>query len=152
MDTDKLNRWISLGANLGVLVGIIILAVEIRQNTKTTRAQMIQSRAETAIVLAAESFNSEFIPDIWAKSRLGEELSVPETFRFNTWRRATLRNQDNNLQPYNQGLLGDHMPRAVKSAVIAVIINTPGGREYWELRKRRYSDEFADFVDATIAE
>ncbi len=31
MDSDRLNRWLTLGANLGVLVGIIFLAVEIRQ-------------------------------------------------------------------------------------------------------------------------
>ena len=43
MDTDKLNKWLSLSANVGVLVGIVFLAVEIRQNSKaqirsTTRA------------------------------------------------------------------------------------------------------------------
>jgi len=33
VDADRLNRWITLGANIGVLAGIIILGLEIRQNT-----------------------------------------------------------------------------------------------------------------------
>ena len=32
MDLDKLNRWLSLAANIGVVLGILLLAVEIRQN------------------------------------------------------------------------------------------------------------------------
>ena len=31
MDSNRLNRWLSLGANVGVLVGLIILALEIQQ-------------------------------------------------------------------------------------------------------------------------
>ena len=152
MDSDKLNRWISLGANLGVLFGIIILAVEIRQNTQTTRAQMIQSRAATAMSLAAETFNSDWMPDIWAKNVRGEELSAQEAFRYNTWFRATLRNQDNNIQQYNQGLLGDHIPRATRRVISAVIINSPRGRDFWERSKSSYSDELQEFVDTVIAE
>ena len=33
MDADKLNRWMTLGANIGVFAGLIFLAVEVRQNT-----------------------------------------------------------------------------------------------------------------------
>ena len=30
---DKLNQWLTLFANLGVLVGIFLLAYEVRKNT-----------------------------------------------------------------------------------------------------------------------
>ena len=53
MDEDKVNKWLTLGANIGVLIGIIFLAVEIRQNTEMTRAQITQSRADAAIALAS---------------------------------------------------------------------------------------------------
>jgi len=32
MDFDRLNKWLTLGANLGVLLGILLLVVEVRQN------------------------------------------------------------------------------------------------------------------------
>ena len=36
MDSDRLNRWLTLGANLGVIAGIVFLAIELRQNTEAT--------------------------------------------------------------------------------------------------------------------
>ena len=33
MKAAKLNRWLTLGANLGVLVGIFLLIAELNQNS-----------------------------------------------------------------------------------------------------------------------
>jgi hypothetical protein len=40
MITDKLTRWLTLLANLAVLAGIILVAIQIQQNTDITKAQM----------------------------------------------------------------------------------------------------------------
>lgn len=40
MNVDKLNRWLTLGANVGVVIGLIVLIVELRQNSSLTRAAM----------------------------------------------------------------------------------------------------------------
>ncbi len=45
MKLDKLNGWLMLAANLGVLAGIIFLSMEIRQNTLAMRATAIQTAA-----------------------------------------------------------------------------------------------------------
>jgi len=34
MNTDRVNKWLTLGANVGVLAGLILLVAEIRQNTE----------------------------------------------------------------------------------------------------------------------
>ena len=39
MDTDRLNRWLTLGANIGVLIGIVLLVIEVRQNNSNLVAQ-----------------------------------------------------------------------------------------------------------------
>ena len=152
MDAEKLSRWLTLGANLAVLVGIVFLAIEIQQNTVMTRAQITQGRAEAAMSLAESTYNSDFMPDIWVKVGEGQSLTASEKFRYLTWIRATLRNQENNIQQYNQGLLGEHMPRAVSGVIRAVIETSPVGREYWEGAKHLYSDEFIEIVDSVIAE
>jgi hypothetical protein len=40
MDLNKTNRWLTLIANIGVLVGLIVLIFELSQNTGMMRAQM----------------------------------------------------------------------------------------------------------------
>lgn len=34
MDTDRLTRWLTLLANIGVIAGIVVLAVEIQQSNR----------------------------------------------------------------------------------------------------------------------
>lgn len=36
--TDRIARWLTLGANIGVVLGLVMLIVEIRQNETLTRA------------------------------------------------------------------------------------------------------------------
>lgn len=38
MDTDRLNKWLSLVANLGVIAGIVFLAFEIQQSNQIATA------------------------------------------------------------------------------------------------------------------
>lgn len=40
MNSDRLNRWLTLAANVGVLVGIVFLALEIRQNSDHLALQL----------------------------------------------------------------------------------------------------------------
>ena len=67
MDSDRLNRWLTLGANLGVLVGLVVLIVEIGQNTEMMRAQIVQARADTIMAAFDAQINNEFWPEIAAK-------------------------------------------------------------------------------------
>ena len=41
MLTDTVNRWLTLSANVGVIAGLILVAVQIDQNTQITKAQIV---------------------------------------------------------------------------------------------------------------
>lgn len=41
MDSDKINKWLTLGANIGILVGLALVIFEIRQNSELLRLQFI---------------------------------------------------------------------------------------------------------------
>jgi hypothetical protein len=49
MKADAINRWLTLGANVGVLIGIILLVAELNQNSVLMRAQIFNERAGQAI-------------------------------------------------------------------------------------------------------
>lgn len=75
---DRLNRWLTLGANIGVVLGLIILIVEVRQNAALSRATMEQQKNN---VLAEIEFNiaRPEISEIWIKSiRHPEDLTDAE--------------------------------------------------------------------------
>jgi hypothetical protein len=147
-----LSQTIQTLANLGVLAGIIFLAFEIRQNTAMTRAQITQSRADTAVAFAEAYFNSDYLPVIREKVIQGEALSVEDVERYDGYLRAALRNQDNNLQQYRQGLLSDNIPRNARLVALALLLDDSHGLSYWERSKSTFSDEFIEFVDQVLDE
>ena len=150
MNADKLNTWLTLGANVGVVIGLILLIIEINQNTEMMRAQINQSRTDTALSEQQAGFNSDYIPAIRVKVARGEQLSDEEMIRYENWIRAFNRNMDNQLWQYNQGLLGENIPRSIRSGVREVIGGSVPGLEQWDADKLGFTDEYIAFVDDAI--
>ncbi len=131
MNADNVNRWLTLSANIGVVIGLVLLIVEIGQNTEMMRAQINQSRTDTAISEQQAVFNSDYIPALLAKRDRGEPFSDEEMIRYATIFRAGNRNQDNNLWQYNQGFLGENTPRSIRGFARNVIGGTKLGMTTW---------------------
>lgn len=152
MDSNRVSHWLSIGANLAVLASIVFLALEIRQNTEMTRAQITLGRSQNNVALAESQFNSEYIPGIIVKVANGEALTPTEEYRYHTHIRAVFRVYDNDLQQYHQGLLGDHIPATVRVLVERFIVNNPYGREHWKSAKSSYSKQFVQLAEDVISE
>ena len=152
MNAQKVNAWLSLAANVGVVIGLVLLIIEIRQNTEMMRAQINQSRTDTALFQQYSMSDTDYMAPIIAKTKRGEELSDEELIRYDARMRAFNRNQDNNLWQYNQGYLGENIPASIKGAVRAVIGSTEIGISTWDRQKYSYTDEYVTFVDEAIAD
>ena len=109
MDTNRLNQWLTLGANVGVLVGIILILIELDQNSDLMRAQIAQTRADNQIASQEARMHSDYWPAIVAKIWDGNntnyslivELSPEEqarVFYFYLREMNDLRNQFYQLQ------------------------------------------------------
>lgn len=48
LDFDKLNKWLTLVANIAILGGLVFLALEIQQNTNAVRSAAIQEATNVA--------------------------------------------------------------------------------------------------------
>ena len=64
MGSEKSGRWLTLGANIGVIAGLILVAVQINQNTAITKAQManLYYIADMALELAMMGENPAASP------------------------------------------------------------------------------------------
>ena len=69
MDGDKVNRWLTLSANIGVLIGIILILAELNQNADLMRAQMTQARGDNVLQTYREMMLSDHWVEIRAKGR-----------------------------------------------------------------------------------
>ena len=79
MNVDSLNRWLTLGANIGVLVGIFLLIAELNQNSTLMRAQIFNERASQGMyefMTVAESPELSDITSLLVESGFPEDLSA----------------------------------------------------------------------------
>ena len=150
--TDKLNKWLTLTANIGVVIGLILLLIELRQNTEMMRAQITHSRSETAQSENQAVFNSDHMPAVISKVRSEAELTDVELIRYEFYFRAVNRNQDNVLWQHREGFLGENVPDSVRAVVIAVIASNSTGRQIWERTKSAYSPEYVEFADSVLGD
>lgn len=152
MNTQKLNSWLSLAANLGVVVGLLVLVIELQQNTAMMESQIHQGRTEAAQSEQQAVFNSDYIPQILVKVANGEALTAEEIHRYETYFRAFNRNMDNQLWQFHRGFLSQNIPRSVRDAVREVIAGNRLSLDLWEKTKSSYTDEYIGFVDAALAD
>jgi hypothetical protein len=150
MNAGKVNSWLTLGANVGVVVGLMLIIVEIGQNTEMMRAQINQSRTDTALFQQYSMSDTDYIAPIVAKIRRGEQLSDEEMLRYDAHMRAFNRNQDNNLWQYNQGYLGENIPASIRGGVRAVIGQSELSVATWDYQKYSYTNEYVAFVEKAI--
>ena len=150
MIAERLSTWLSFTANIGVIFGLIFLAVELNQNSDLMRVQISQSRGDAAMVANESVFNSDYLPQILVKARAGEVLSAEETVRYRDWFRAANRNQDNVLHQYFEGMLSGNSPRSVRDFVEKVVAPSKHAREAWEIQKISYSDEYIALVEEVL--
>ena len=152
MNADKLNSWLTLGANIGVVIGLALLVYEINQNTEMMQAQINQNRTDTAMSEQQAVFNSDYIPAMAVKIRNGEQLSAEELIRYERIFRAFNRNMDNQLWQYNHGFLGENIPYSIRGAVRIEIAGNKFGIATWDETKQTYTSEYVAFVDDAIAD
>jgi hypothetical protein len=89
MDTDKLNRWMTFFANVGVLAGIFLVAYEVRQTNVALDREYdafwteVQGRSrEGWREFNSRIINSDEVADIWTRGNAGKPLTPLDAVRY----------------------------------------------------------------------
>jgi len=81
LDADRLNRWLTLSANIAVVAGIFFLGLELRQNNELLQFEAGSVYFQNRVWGVNKSIeNPEFARMIF-KARNGEELDDFETYQ-----------------------------------------------------------------------
>ena len=116
MAVDRINQWLTLGANIGVVIGLILLLIELNQNSDLLRAQIHQARSDAHVGHRLADVESEKLTAI--RMKLYEHdypqdltsidaLTPEELFRFRDFLAARHTDLDNLHYQYQQGYLDE---------------------------------------------
>ena len=129
MNWEAIGAIGEIGGAIAVLVSLIYLAVQIRQNTKMMRSSSKQQlTADTQNVIYKAMDN----PEVWVKLTNGDPASSPEEdARMSLLVRAMLRGFEAQVYQYDAGLLEEEEWQALRAAIVGICV-LPGVSKYWE--------------------
>jgi hypothetical protein len=153
LDITTLAAWGEFIGGIAVVVSLIYLASQIRQNSKLLRASTASATAQTqttAAVLQAQD------PDVarifWDGIQDRASLSESDRRRFDMLAEVTMMGT---LQQYEFTREGIQLPLAAerREAGLRRMSQGPGFKEWWrEGMGTDYPQEFRDYVDGLIRE
>jgi hypothetical protein len=148
MDSDRLNRWMTLAANLGVLAGIFLLLVELQQNTESVELQAAQS-----YVALSHELDFRLVDD---PSLIALLLSSPaertpeETLRMDRWYFGALRTWENGYYLHSRGVLDDELWSGQKVFMGDMLRRDDGLRDYYQTNRKYFSESFIAYLDRLL--
>ena len=150
MNLDDLNRWLTLGANVGVLIGLLLLVFELNQNRDMIRAQTRNDIATGVMQLMALPAANPQLAAVVRRGDAGEELTPDEHFQYRRFQIATFRYYENAHYQYRQGMYDEAEFSKQKEAWRAYAKRSPGSIAVWCEMRSNFSTDFVHEMDATI--
>jgi len=149
MKKIELGQLISMLANIGVFVGIFLLAFELHQNNNSLKAQ---SRYNHTMAMAGyfdTVANDSDISAIIVKAQNGFDLNDHENFRL--WNHYMYISSLWQWE-YSEELLGRidapvHLWLQIISGEPGPADNFPGMTEHWETTQDAFNDEFRVLIN-----
>lgn len=150
MDGNRVNSWLQLAANLGVIAGLVFVALELAQNTAMTRAQTRGNVAQ-AVVHLIELERDPRIVQANLRLERGEELTEEDRYLLENMANATLRVWENTYYQYSADLF-DKEEFAADLEVWEEFLRTPIYAGLWERTRHTYASNFREVIDGLVLE
>ena len=148
MKLDKLNSWLTLVSNLGVLLGIFVLVYELRQTQTDMKADSMVARTQMTMQVGEVYFRNR-IYEVLEKYSSDQALSSEELYRMQEWLSVSLRTWESSHYQYQLGVLDEEIWQSHLSSIITVcsspIFAALGGKDGMSLNIYR-----ASFVDLLL--
>ena len=138
----------TLAANLGVLVGIFLLIIELRQNTESTELQAAQSYVALSHEL---DFRIVDDPSLIALFLLPpDERTTADSSRLDRWYFGSLRTWENGFFLHSRGVLDDDLWSGQEAFMADLLKNSDELRNYYQKHSHHFSESFVAFLDRLL--
>ena len=150
MEDHRLTRWLTLGANIAVVAGIVLLLMELDQNRQQMRAQTRHELAMGIVDLLQTLATNEQLANVFYRARAGEPLTPVEQFQFEVRTNALFRYWEDVHYQYRLGLYDEVEFERQRGAWKASLGSSRLAIEYWCRVRTLYSPEFAAEMDGLL--
>lgn len=151
MESDQLNRWATLGANVAVLAGIALLIIELDQNHDTVRAQTRNEITQGELMLLGSMSGNKELSELLVTAGQGGGLTDAERLMVNTQSESAFRLWQNVHYQGRNGLYDDEEFAKHIDTMRSVLSHSPWLVQHWCDTRQLYPSEFAAEIDNLLA-
>ena len=144
MNADSMNRWLTLGANLGVVAGLVFLAVELNQNTKATIAAASEVATNQSLDYFALGMDNQVIARARYKHSVGEDLSAFEKNQLWWHQYYNFRIFENIFLQFRRGYYEEREWKRYEKIIHFRLTTDPFAQQMWEDRAFSWTREFKE--------
>ena len=152
MRHGRLDGWLTVGANVAVLIGIVLIVIELDQNRDSMRAQTRNDLSTSIVQFLSMIASDGELASIRRRADAGEELSPDEMSRYVLLTIANIRYWENVHCQYRQGLYDQPDFERQMAAISGYINFSARFPSYWCENKQNYSPMFADEIDRLLGD
>jgi hypothetical protein len=150
MNRDRINRWFTAVSSLALLGGLVLVAVQIRQNTAITRAQLLNdyylADMQLELAMMGEDPGASFTKAVFEPDALTEydAAVLDRYFNYGVVQVRRLRQMD------QLGLAGDGWQDRIE--YLRWHLGNDAGRKWWmEMRGDEPGDAVIAAIDSVLA-
>jgi hypothetical protein len=150
MNGDRLNRWLSLLANIGVLAGLLLVAYEIRQSAGIATAQARLEYSAGWRTLDGSRQDGAFAAVLAKSIESPESLTLTERIQLDGFYIGILDQAYSAYVAWAGGVRPNHYASAIAAAV-ELNMGSPYAKAWWRANRASWDDEeFMIAVDRAI--
>ncbi len=156
MESNKFGYWLQVGGIVGILAGLILVGLQMKQNSELLQLQLLRQEADSFIA-AQQVYVGENFAEVWQKQiEEPENLTLAEMriMESNLWGQSVYR-WWKNYQLYERGLIRESDWKTPIDSDVTYVLNTEYGLAWWaEVKTPRnvFAEEFLDYIDQKLAE
>ena len=141
---------ISTLANVGVVLGLIFLGIEIYQSNQMNRTDAWNNLIRTGIDFNDAIAQNSELAEILAKSNNNDSLTDAETIRLEAFTAASMQRVWVDYQQINTGIISEQELQSRIPRFKALLARFPAVEKLWERSREGYSMEFQKFIDECV--
>ena len=150
MNLDNLNKWLTLAANLAILAGIVLLILEIQQNTRATNISSLGSTLSQYNHFRENVIRDREVAELWENGLTEKDLDGPDSIRYNMLVSELMFTIQAAYLGMREASITDDQSGTTK-AVVESYMRYPGIRQWWLTNSRgRFTNDFTKYVDEIL--
>ena len=109
MNIENVNRWLSVVASIGVVIGLVVVILELNESSRQAAAATNRSRNAEIESSFRDYALSEFLPKIYVKVQTDglSSLDGVQLERIKSWELARILRMESQFVQYQSGYLSE---------------------------------------------